>query len=140
MKAKIVKGGSFKGVLNYIIDKAKQTELLVAEGVQHKSREPIIRSFVAQTGLNPKVSKTVGQISLDFSAQDRDKLTNAKMEQIAKEYLSAMGIVNTQYIIGWHHDKEHPHIHIVFNRVDNNGKTHFRQKRPLLKPIKCLKH
>ena len=47
----------------------------------------------------------------------------AKMLQIAKEYLSAMGIVNTQYIIGRHHDKEHPHIHIIFNRVDNNGKT-----------------
>ena len=123
MIAKIVKGRNFKGVVNYILDKAKQTELLVAEGVRHKSRESIIRSFVTQTGLNPKVSKTVGHISLDFSTQDKDKLTNAKMVQIAKEYLSAMGIVNTQYIIGRHHDKEHPHIHIVFNRVDNNGKT-----------------
>ena len=123
MIAKIVKGKSFKGVVNYILDKAKQTELLAAEGVRHKSRESIIRSFVAQTGLNPKVSKTVGHISLDFSAQDRDKLTNAKMVQIAKEYLEKMRITNTQYIIGRHHDKEHPHIHIVFNRVDNNGKT-----------------
>lgn len=22
-----------------------------------------------------------------------------------------------------HHDREHPHVHIVFNRIDNNGKT-----------------
>jgi hypothetical protein len=123
MIAKIVKGKSFKGVINYVLDKAKQTELLAAEGVRYKSRESIIRSFVAQTGLNPKVSKTVGHISLDFSAQDRDKLTNAKMVQIAKEYMTKMGIVNTQYIIGRHYDKEHPHIHLVFNRVDNNGKT-----------------
>jgi hypothetical protein len=69
------------------------------------------------------VAKTVGHISLDFSAQDRDKLTNAKMVQIANEYLNEMGITNTQYIIARHHDKEHPHIHIVFNRIDNNGKT-----------------
>jgi hypothetical protein len=123
MIAKIVKGKSFKGVINYVLDKAKQTELLAAEGVRHKSKESIIRSFVAQAGLNPKVSKTVGHISLDFSAQDRDKLTNAKMVQIAKEYMTKMGITNTQYIIGRHHDKEHPHIHLVFNRVDNNGKT-----------------
>jgi hypothetical protein len=123
MIAKIVKGKSFKGVINYVLDKAKKTELLAAEGVRYKSKESIIRSFITQTGLNPKVSKTVGHISLDFSAQDKDKLTNAKMVQIAKEYLSAMGIVNTQYIIGRHHDKEHPHIHIVFNRIDNNGKT-----------------
>ena len=123
MIAKITKGKSFKGVVNYILDKAKQTELLVAEGVRHKSRESIIRSFITQTELNPRVAKTVGHISLDFSAQDRDKLTNAKMVQIAHEYLNAMGITNTQYIIARHNDKEHPHIHIVFNRIDNNGKT-----------------
>jgi hypothetical protein len=45
------------------------------------------------------------------------------MAQIAKEYLEKMGITNTQYIIGRHHDKEHPHIHILFNRIDNNSKT-----------------
>ncbi len=123
MIAKIVKGKNFKGVINYVLDKAKQTELLATEGVRYKSRESIIRSFVAQTGLNPKVSQTVGHISLDFSAQDRDKLTNAKMVQIAKEYMMKMGIVNTQYIIGRHYDKEHPHIHLVFNRIDNSGKT-----------------
>ena len=123
MIAKIVKGRSFKGVVNYIVDKAKQTQLLAAEGVRYKSRESIIRSFIAQTGLNPRVSKTVGHTSLDFSAQDRDKLTNATMVQIAKEYMTKMGITDTQYIIGRHYDKEHPHIHIVFNRVNNEGKT-----------------
>jgi len=123
MVAKIVKGKSFKGVVNYVLDKAKQTQLLASKGVRLKSRESIIRSFVAQSGLNPKVSKTVGHISLDFSAQDKDKLTNEKMVQIAKEYMTKMGITNTQYIIGRHFDREHPHIHIVFNRVDNNGKT-----------------
>jgi hypothetical protein len=123
MVAKIVKGKGFKGVINYILDKAKQTELIAAEGVRLKSKESIIRSFVAQSELNQKVSKTVGHISLDFSAQDKDKLTNAKMIQIAKEYMTKMGISNTQYIIGRHYDKEHPHIHIVFNRINNEGKT-----------------
>ena len=28
-----------------------------------------------------------------------------------------------QYIIARHIDREHPHCHIVFNRVDNDGKT-----------------
>ncbi|GAB6120218.1 mobilization protein [Bacteroidia bacterium] len=123
MVAKIVKGKSFKGVINYVLDKAKQTELIASEGVRLKSRESIIRNFITQAGLNPKVSKTVGHISLDFSAQDKDKLTNEKMVQIAKEYMTKMGIINTQYIIGRHYDKEHPHIHIVFNRIDNDGKT-----------------
>lgn len=37
--------------------------------------------------------------------------------------MEKMGIRDTQYIIGRHYDKEHPHIHIAFNRVDNNGRT-----------------
>ncbi|KAA6335624.1 hypothetical protein EZS27_016166 [termite gut metagenome] len=123
MIAKIVKGKGFKGVINYVLDKAKQTKLLAAEGVRFKSRESIIRSLVAQAGMNPRVSKPICHISLNFSAQDKEKLSNAKMVQIAKEYMSKMGITDTQYIIGRHYDKEHPHIHIVFNRINNNGKT-----------------
>ncbi|KAA6312155.1 hypothetical protein EZS27_036864, partial [termite gut metagenome] len=123
MIAKIVKGKGFKGVVNYVLDKAKQTELLAAEGVRLKSRESIIRSFTTQSGMNPKVSKPVCHISLDFSAQDKEKLSNAKMVQIAKEYMVKMGMTDTQYIIGRHYDKEHPHIHIIINRIDNNGKT-----------------
>ena len=45
------------------------------------------------------------------------------MIQISKEYMEKMGIRDTQYIIGRHYDKEHPHVHIAFNRVDNNGRT-----------------
>jgi hypothetical protein len=37
--------------------------------------------------------------------------------------MKQMGISDTQYIIGRHYDKEHPHLHIVFNRVANNGLT-----------------
>ena len=123
MIAKIIKGKSFKGVVNYVLDKAKQAELLAAEGIRCKSRESIIRSFVTQSGLNPKVAKTVGHISLNFSAHDKNKLTNTAMVQIAKAYMAKMGITDTQYIIGRHYYREHPHIHIVFNRIDNNGKT-----------------
>ena len=45
------------------------------------------------------------------------------MLEIAHEYMERMGIRNTQYIIVRHIDREHPHCHIVFNRVDNDGKA-----------------
>lgn len=45
------------------------------------------------------------------------------MIDFAHEYMKEMGIVNAQYIIVRHHDREHPHRHIVFNWIDNNGKT-----------------
>ena len=123
MMAKIVKGQGFKGVVNYILDQSKGTELLDSEGVRLKSPETIIQSFVSQAEMNPKLKNPVGHISLDFSAQDRDKLNSELMVQISREYMKQMGITDTQYIIGRHYDKEHPHLHIVFNRVDNNGHT-----------------
>lgn len=42
--------------------------------------------------------------------------------KLALEYMDKMGIKNTQFIIARHLDKEHPHCHIVYNRVDNDGK------------------
>jgi len=68
------------------------------------------------------ISKPVAHISLNFSAQDKERLTDAIMAGIAVEYLKKMGYGNTQYIIARHSDREHPHIHLVINRIDNDGK------------------
>jgi hypothetical protein len=76
-----------------------------------------------QSLLNPKLSKCVGHIPLAFSPDDKERLTDQFMERLAKEYMKAMGIENTQYIIVRHNNTNHPHCHIVFNRVDNDGKT-----------------
>lgn len=43
------------------------------------------------------------------------------MAKIAKEWMKRMGIVHTQYIIARHHDTRHPHCHIVYNLVGNEG-------------------
>ena len=123
MIAKIMKGSGFKGVINYILDPKKGTELIDCSGVRTDSISHIAQSFIDQTKLNPRVGKVVGHISLSFSVQDSSKLSNDFMAQMAREYMEKMGIKDTQYIIGRHFNKEHPHIHIAFNRIDNNGKT-----------------
>lgn len=123
MMAKIIKGKGFKGCVNYILDSKKGTTLLEAKDVRLKSKASIIQSFVSQAKLNPNLSRSVGHISLNFSAQDKDKITNEMMATVARDYMQKMGIKDTQYIIARHFDKEHPHIHLCFNRVDNKGKT-----------------
>ena len=123
MIAKIMKGSGFKGVINYILDPKKGTELIDSSGVRTDCISHIVQSFIDQTELNPRVGKVVGHISLSFSVQDSSKLSNEFMVQTARKYMEKMGIEDTQYIIGCHFDKEHPHIHIAFNRIDNNGKT-----------------
>lgn len=122
MIGKIKKGSGFKGCVNYVLGK-EQAVLLHADGVLTESRGDIIRSFCMQTGMNPDLKKPVGHIALSYSAVDAPKLTDEKMVQLAQEYMREMKITDTQYIIVRHQDREHPHVHIVFNRIDNNGKT-----------------
>ncbi|WP_372773596.1 relaxase/mobilization nuclease domain-containing protein [Mangrovibacterium sp.] len=121
--AKIVKGQGFRGVVNYVLDQSKSTEILDSQGVRLKNAGSIIDSFVFQSEMNVRIKMPVGHISLDFSAQDLGKLNNKLVVKISQEYMNLMGISNTQYILCRHFDKEHPHAHLVFNRVDNNGKT-----------------
>lgn len=123
MMAKIVKGRAFKGAIKYILDKEKDTQILDAKDLRLKSQSSVIQSFITQASMNTRVAKPVCHISLDFSTQDKDKMTNQLMVQIAHDYMEQMGIKNTQYIIARHFDKEHPHIHLVYNRIDNDGKT-----------------
>ena len=122
MIGKIKKGSGFKGCVNYVLGK-EQAALLHAEGVLAESKHDIIRSFCMQTEMNPSLKKSVGHIALSYSVVDVPKLTDEKMIQLAQEYMREMKITDTQYIIVRHQDREHPHVHIVFNRIDNSGKT-----------------
>ena len=123
MIAKIVKGSSFKGVVNYILDNGKDAKILVCDGLFAEDKDTIAMSFEAQSRMNPKVTKPVGHISLAFHKEDEHRLTDRAMAGMALEYLKEMGITDTQVLIVRHFDKEHPHVHIAFNRIANNGRT-----------------
>ena len=123
MIAKIVKGSNFKGVVSYILDKEKDAKILVCDGLFAENKETTAGSFEAQARINPKVTKPVGHIALAFSKEDEHRLTDRAMAGIALEYLREMGITDTQILIVRHFDKEHPHVHIAFNRIANNGRT-----------------
>ncbi|KAA6332584.1 hypothetical protein EZS27_018919 [termite gut metagenome] len=134
MIGKIIKGRSFKGCISYVLGR-ENAKLLDSEGVLLNDTKSIINSFYMQSLMNPKLGKSVGHIPLAYSKEDASKLTDEFIVKLAKEYMKAMQIENTQYIIVRHYDREHPHCHIVFNRVDNEGKTisdrndHFRNEK-----------
>ena len=123
MIGKQTKGTSFGGCIRYVL-KEEKSKLLEAVGVDG-TPEQMAEQFELQALLNDKVKNIVGHTSLNFSPEDgkRLKSDDALMLQIAHDYMKLMGIENTQYIIARHIDREHPHCHIVFNRVDNDGKT-----------------
>ena len=123
MMAKIVKGSDFKGVVDYILDKNKGTKTVACDGLFMENKDTIAMSFNVQSQMNSKVAKPVGHIALSFSKEDEPHLTDRAMAGIALDYMEQMGIRNTQYLIARHFDKEHPHVHIAYNRIDNDGNT-----------------
>ena len=111
-------------------------------------------SFEFQRQLNPRVSKPVGHIALSFLPEDKEKLTDEMMTKIAKEYMDLMGIKDTQFLLVRHFDRSNsvrllptgrkngnPHCHLVYNRINNEGKTitdqnDFRRNEQVTKLLK----
>ena len=131
----ITKGSDFAGCVRYALaldEAGKEARLLHSEGVLTDTPQDIINGFECQRHLNSRVRHWCGHISLSYSPKDADRMTDEFMVKLALEYMEKMGIKNTQFIIAQHLDlstwslcsakNEHPHCHIVYNRVDNNGK------------------
>ena len=121
MIAKIVTGASFGGCTAYAYGK-DQAEVIAHDGIIPDDPRIAAKCFEIQSQLNPRVSKPVGHIAISFKPEDKPRLTNEFMVQVAKEYMEKMGIKDTQYVIVRHHNTPNPHCHLIFNRVDNNGK------------------
>lgn len=120
MIAKNIKGKSFKGCVRYVMHEG--AELLEAEGVLAGTTAQMIRSFAMQRSGRKEIKQPVGHIPISFAPEDRERMTDEFMVQLAKEYMAEMGIQNTQYIIVRHHNTDNEHLHIVYNRIDNNLK------------------
>lgn len=121
MIAKIKSGARFAGLVSYANDIAKKGTTIASEGVCTLSNESITASFQTQTKMRPDLKNFVGHISLSFSPQDTPRLTDRFMAEVATEYMKRMGITGTQYIVFRHKDQPHGHVHIVYNRVRNDG-------------------
>ena len=122
MIAKIKQGKGFGGLVSYANDiKNKDTNIIAFEGVDLSTNKSIVASFNIQAKARPTLKAYVGHISLSFSPEDYRRMSDELIAEISRKYLQRMGIVNTQFVIFRHHDKAHDHVHIVYNRVDNDG-------------------
>lgn len=122
MIGKVMTGRGFGGVVRYNLQK-EDSVLLAARGIRTDSIQSMTDDFNLQRKINKELGKAVGHIALSWSQHDKDKLTPEVMAERAKEYMQLMEIKNTQYLIVQHNDKEHPHLHIIYNRVSDDGKT-----------------
>ena len=117
-------GKSFLGALNYNLkklyhpDKDKRAVLLDNNFSSIDSRM-IQKELRLVRSLRPNLSRYVYHTSLNFS--NEDQLENEKLLEIAHEYLKESGYTNNQYMIFRHYDADHPHIHLLVNRICFDG-------------------
>jgi len=110
------------GTINCLFGEDKKAEILASDGLSDNPSD-MLGDFHLQTSLNHRVKETrLGHISLSFHPDDASKLSNEIMATIATEYLEEMDYASTQFVVVRHNDTRHPHCHLLFNRVDNNGK------------------
>ena len=119
---KVMTGKSFRGCVRYNLQKPDAI-LLDSQGLRVDDMQTIIDDFNLQRKLNAGLGKAVGHIALSWSAEDKKRLSSDNMAEVARLYMEQMGITDTQYLIVQHNDRPHPHLHIVYNRVDDFGKT-----------------
>lgn len=105
MMGKITKGSSFGCCIDYVTRKKKDNSdgtpcnewrIIDLKDVSDlEGRESIIASYDDNRTLNPRLKNPVGHISLNLHADDKDKINDEKMVEIALRYMERMGIVVT---------------------------------------------
>ena len=140
MIGKLKKGSSFAGCIRYVTGK-DEAKILASDGVLLGTNAEMTQSFELQRQLNPRIKKPVGHIALSFKPEDKPRLTDEFMAKIALEYMQMMGITDTQFIIVRHHNTDNPHCHIVYNRINNEGKlisdrNDYRRNEQVTKALK----
>ena len=150
MFAKIKQGGNVRGCIDYVtrrkLDSADGTPskdwriIGNSADVRTSSRSRMATDISRPQSLRKAIKDPCGHISLDFHTADKPKLTDEAMVKITEEYMEKMGIKDTPYIIVRHLDKNHPHCHLVFSRVDYNGKiidttTNFQRNKRVCRAI-----
>ena len=122
MIGKIKKGKSFGGCVRYVMGK-DDTNILASDGVLLGTNKEMIDSFNCQCLLNPKIKQPLGHIALSFKPEDAPRLTDEFMTKIALEYMDLMEIKDTQFILVRHHNTDNPHCHLVYNRINYDGRV-----------------
>ncbi len=113
--------GSFRSCCKYVCQDQSRAQVLKAQGVRGYNYKLMAKDFEHQRILRPEKHQAVFHSVLSF--YPGEKHTDGKMVEIAEKYLERIGMTNTQYVIAKHIDKDHLHMHVIANRVDNQGRS-----------------
>ena len=95
--------------------------MLEVEGVRGHDQKLMIEDFERQHSLRPEKKQACFHGILSF--YPGEKPSDSQIREITGKYLEALNIRDTQFAIMKHTDKEHLHVHLIANMVNNKGKS-----------------
>jgi hypothetical protein len=113
-------GRTFGQTCEYLCKRQAHTQVLVAEGVWSHDYRLMAADFEWQHRLMPEKEKPVFHSVLSFP--HGESLSDERLAEIGRKYMEKIDMAHTQYAFIKHTDKEHLHVHVIANRVDNDGK------------------
>jgi hypothetical protein len=119
-------GKSFMGALKYNWNKLTYPDPNIRAVLLSTNFTSLDLGFIRKEvdlikSLRPSLGRYVYHTSLSFSKED--VLDNKTMLAIAEDYLMLSGYFNNQYFIFRHHDADHPHLHLLVNRITFDGEV-----------------
>ncbi|WP_445709787.1 relaxase/mobilization nuclease domain-containing protein [Flavobacterium sp.] len=84
----------------------------------------IENQFKVYQNLNSNTKLNTISVVLSPEPEDGRKLTNDEFKEITQNYLDKMNLKEHQHIAYVHKDRDHTHIHLYVNRIDNKGKAY----------------
>lgn len=120
-KASACPGGT--ALFNYVINDKKGYEL-TRNGISGSTPKELYENMNIIQKQNLKCSNNTISIVLSPTVDDGKKLSNIELIAITKDFLTELNLDpnRQQYIAFVHNEKEHKHIHVLLNRVQENGK------------------
>ena len=116
MKAKVNRGGGFRGVLDYVLGKDKAADVVAGTMAGDNPRD-LAKEFGAVRQLRPEIINPVWHCSLALPAEE--KCDPDKWGAIANAFMAQIKFPpdTTAWLAVRHQDTDHDHIHIVASRI-----------------------
>ncbi|MBD0725373.1 relaxase [Flavobacterium sp. L1I52] len=126
MVAIIKTGNSIHSILNYNENKVKAEKAQCIHAVNYPlklenlSFNLKLNRFLKLAELNENAKRNTVHISLNFDPSE--KHSKEKLIEIADTYMEKIGFGKQPYLVYQHFDAGHPHLHVVTNNIQRDGK------------------
>lgn len=127
MKAKIVRGSGFRGVLDYA-HKSQSTH--ICGNMSGTNPKDLAKEFGVARQMREDVDRPVWHCSLSLPVGER--ISDEKWAKIAEKFMKDMEFTSlNQYTVLKHEDTDKQHIHIIANRIGLDGNVWYGKMEAL---------